>query len=55
MADAQQTTEQNLQAFQRSTEEQLKALAEAQRHTDENLNALIAVVNGVVRRLRPRE
>ncbi|MEK7407743.1 MAG: hypothetical protein AAB225_21935 [Acidobacteriota bacterium] len=35
---------------QRRTDERLERLAEAQQHTEDRLNALIAIVNGLVRR-----
>jgi hypothetical protein len=33
----------------------IKELSAAQRHTDERMNALIAVVDGIVRRLPPQQ
>ena len=64
LTDAQQRTEQNMQALaesQKHTDERLSALiklikelAESQMHTDERLNALIQVVDDLVRNPPPQ-
>ena len=46
LADAQTRTEKNIQLLQKKIEE----LAEAQKHTDERMNALITVVDGLIGR-----
>jgi hypothetical protein len=33
----------------------IQATAEAQKHTDERLNALITIVDGVIRKQRPED
>ncbi|MFY9553118.1 MAG: hypothetical protein WAV20_06930 [Blastocatellia bacterium] len=42
MEESQKVTEQNLNAFQRSTEQNIRALSVAQKTTQQNLNALTA-------------
>ena len=51
LAEHQLGLAQHFDQFQQETRAALVAVAEAQQHTDERLNALIAVVDGVVRRL----
>jgi len=51
LAEHQLGLAQHFDQFQQETRAALVAVAEAQRHTDERLNALITVVDGVVRRL----
>ena len=51
LAEHQLGLAQHFDQFQQETRAALLTLAETQQHTDERLNALIAVVDGVVRRL----
>jgi hypothetical protein len=53
LTEAQQRTESKIEELaeaQKHTEKKIEELAEAQKHTDERLNALITVVDGIVRR-----
>jgi len=42
-----------LERLTSTTNQRINELAEAQKHTEERLNALIAVVDGIARRLPP--
>jgi len=46
-------SQQRLAESQRVTEESIRQLTEAQHHTDERLNALIAIVDDLIRRRTP--
>lgn len=50
LAEAQQRTEQKLQEFIENTNRRFSDLAESQQHTDERLNALIKIVDDLIRR-----
>jgi len=52
LAEQQLALTQHVDHFQREISAAVLAIAEAQRHTDERLNALISVVNGLVRGLK---
>ena len=58
IAEMQRATEEELKAFAQETREAIQEREEAGRHTDERLNALIKIVDDLIRRdgrRRPRK
>ena len=54
LTDNQRQADAKLKQFGEETDRRLRELAEAQQHTDANLNALIAVVDDIVRKRPPQ-